>query len=123
MTDKDIYCTITMGNCHHIGTKCSECPLTDLVCDEFNNCVDIAYDAGYERGKAEAKAEHYKECDRCQYSLRKEVIEEVRENATDEFRAKVSKDIEEFAEKVKSQVYDLVIEVEKFAERMKEKKE
>lgn len=82
-----------------------------------------SYDAGYEIGKADAKAEHDKECDRCQYSLRKEVIEEVREDATDEFRAKVSKDIEIFAEKVKSQVYDLVLEVEKFAERMKEQKE
>lgn len=41
------------------------------------------------------------------------------EEATDEFSAKVSKDVEYFAEKVKSQVYDLVLEVERFAERMK----
>lgn len=48
---------------------------------------------------------------------------EVKEKAVNEFRTKVSKDIEFFTEKVKLQVYDLVLEVENFTERIKEHKE
>lgn len=42
---KDI-CVYTRAKCHHKGCKCSECPLTDLICDEFDECLDLSYEQG-----------------------------------------------------------------------------
>lgn len=39
-------CVYTRAECHHQGTKCSECPLTDLICDEFTDCLDLSYQQG-----------------------------------------------------------------------------
>lgn len=42
----DYECVYTRAECHHRGCKCSECPITDLVCDEFNDCLDLSYQQG-----------------------------------------------------------------------------
>lgn len=39
-------CVYTRTECHHQGCKCSECPITELICDEFNDCLDLSYEAG-----------------------------------------------------------------------------
>ena len=57
-------CVHTRTKCHHENCKCSECPLTELFCDEFYTAIDRCYDdayasgclAGIELGKAEAEA-------------------------------------------------------------------
>lgn len=56
-------CVHTRTKCHHENCKCSECPLTELFCDEFYTAIDRCYEdayakgclAGIELGKAEAK--------------------------------------------------------------------
>lgn len=56
-------CVHTRTKCHHENCKCSECPLTELFCDEFYTTIDRCYEdayargclAGIELGKAEAK--------------------------------------------------------------------
>lgn len=56
-------CVHTRTKCHHENCKCSECPLTELFCDEFFTAIDRCYEdayargclAGIELGKAEAK--------------------------------------------------------------------
>lgn len=56
-------CVHTRTECHHENCKCSECPLTELFCDEFYTAIDRCYEdayargclAGIELGKAEAK--------------------------------------------------------------------
>lgn len=56
-------CVHTKSKCHHEEYKCSECPLTELICDEFYKAIDRCYEeayasgclAGLELGKAEAK--------------------------------------------------------------------
>lgn len=57
-------CVHTKATCHHEGYKCSECPLTELFCDEFYKVIDRCYGeayasgclAGIELGKSEAEA-------------------------------------------------------------------
>lgn len=57
-------CVHTKSQCHHEDYKCSECPLTELFCDEFYKAIDRCYEeayasgclAGMELGKSEAKA-------------------------------------------------------------------
>lgn len=57
-------CVHTKATCHHEGYKCSECPLTELFCDEFYKVIDRCYEeayasgclAGIELGKSEAEA-------------------------------------------------------------------
>lgn len=56
-------CVHTRTECHHENCKCSECPLTELFCDEFYIAIDRCYEdayaigclAGIELGKTEAK--------------------------------------------------------------------
>ena len=56
-------CVHTRTKCHHENCKCSECPLTELFCDEFYTAIDRCYEdayargclAGIELGKAEVK--------------------------------------------------------------------
>lgn len=56
-------CVHTRTKCHHENCKCSECPLTELFCDEFCTTIDRCYEdayargclAGIELGKAETK--------------------------------------------------------------------
>ena len=56
-------CVHTRTKCHHENCKCSECPLTELFCDEFYTAIDRCYEDAYARGclagmeveKAEAK--------------------------------------------------------------------
>ena len=56
-------CVHTRTKCHHENCKCSECPLTELFCDEFFTAIDRCYEdayargclAGIELGKAEAE--------------------------------------------------------------------
>lgn len=58
-------CVHTKAQCHHMEYKCSECPLTELFCDEFYKAIDRCYEeayasgclAGIELGKTEAEAE------------------------------------------------------------------
>lgn len=58
-------CVHTKATCHHEGYKCSECPLTELFCDEFYKAIDRCYEeayasgclAGIELGKSEAEEE------------------------------------------------------------------
>ena len=58
-------CVHTRTKCHHENCKCSECPLTELFCDEFYTAIDRCYEdayasgclAGIELRKAEAEAE------------------------------------------------------------------
>ena len=57
-------CVHTKSQCHHENCKCSECPLTELLCDEFYKAIDRCYEetyasgclAGIELGKSEAEA-------------------------------------------------------------------
>lgn len=57
-------CVHTRTKCHHENYKCSECPLTELFCDEFYTAIDRCYEdayasgclAGMELGESEAKA-------------------------------------------------------------------
>lgn len=57
-------CVHTRTKCHHENCKCSECPLTELFCDEFYTAIDRCYEdayargclAGIELGKKEAEA-------------------------------------------------------------------
>lgn len=48
-------------------------------CSSWESCTAEAY----EQGKADAKAEHDKECDRCLFSLRKERMDEAKKDAID----------------------------------------
>lgn len=64
-------CVHTRTKCHHENCKCSECPLTELLCDEFYTAIDRCYEdayasgclAGIELGKAEAKLKEMEEKD------------------------------------------------------------
>ena len=64
-------CVHTRTECHHENCKCSECPLTELFCDEFYIAIDRCYEdayargclAGIELGKAEAKLAEMEEKD------------------------------------------------------------
>ena len=64
-------CVHTRTKCHHENCKCSECPLTELFCDEFYTTIDRCYEdayargclAGIELGKAEAKLKEMEEKD------------------------------------------------------------
>lgn len=57
-------CVHTKSQCHHENCKCSECPLTELFCDEFYKAIDRCYEdayasgclAGIELGKTEVEA-------------------------------------------------------------------
>lgn len=57
-------CVHTKSQCHHENYKCSECPLTELFCDEFYKAIDRCHEeayasgclAGMELGKSEAEA-------------------------------------------------------------------
>lgn len=64
-------CVHTRTKCHHENCKCSECPLTELFCDEFFTAIDRCYEDAYARGclagmeveKAEAKLKEMEEKD------------------------------------------------------------
>ncbi len=64
-------CVHTRTKCHHENCKCSECPLTELFCDEFYTAIDRCYGDAYARGclagmeveKAEAKLKEMEEKD------------------------------------------------------------
>ena len=47
-------CSWTRNECHHPGSKCSECPVMDLMGPEFDVCVQASYDAGWNKGMKEA---------------------------------------------------------------------
>lgn len=57
-------CVHIKSTCYHENYKCSECPLTELFCDEFYKAIDRCYEeayasgclAGMELGKSEAEA-------------------------------------------------------------------
>lgn len=57
-------CVHIKSTCYHEDYKCSECPLTELFCDEFYKAIDRCYEeayasgclAGIELGKSEAEA-------------------------------------------------------------------
>lgn len=57
-------CVHIKSTCYHENYKCSECPLTELFCDEFYKAIDMCYEeayasgclAGIELGKTEAEA-------------------------------------------------------------------
>lgn len=57
-------CVHTRASCHHTESKCSECPMTELFCEEFYRAIDRCYEytyasgclAGIELGKSEAEA-------------------------------------------------------------------
>lgn len=57
-------CVHIKSTCYHENYKCSECPLTELFCDEFYKAIDRCYEeayasgclAGIELGKTEAEA-------------------------------------------------------------------
>ena len=56
-------CVHIKSTCYHENYKCSECPLTELFCDEFYKAIDRCYEeayasgclAGIELGKTEAE--------------------------------------------------------------------
>lgn len=58
-------CVHIKSTCYHEDYKCSECPLTELFCDEFYKAIDRCYEEAYASGclagielgesKAEAK--------------------------------------------------------------------
>lgn len=56
-------CVHIKSTCYHENYKCSECPLTELFCNEFYKAIDRCYEeayasgcfAGIELGKSEAK--------------------------------------------------------------------
>jgi hypothetical protein len=62
-------CVHTRTKCHHENCKCSECPLTELFCDEFYTAIDRCYEDAYASGclagmeveKAEAKLKEIEE--------------------------------------------------------------
>lgn len=43
-------CVHTKTQCHHMEYKCSECPLTELFCDEFYLAIDRCYEDAYANG-------------------------------------------------------------------------
>lgn len=43
-------CVHTKSQCHHMEYKCSECPLTELFCDEFYKAIDRCYEEAYASG-------------------------------------------------------------------------
>ena len=43
-------CVHTKSQCHHENCKCSECPLTELFCDEFYKAIDRCYEEAYASG-------------------------------------------------------------------------
>lgn len=57
-------CVHIKSTCYHEDYKCSECPITELFCDEFYKAIDRCYEeayasgclAGIELGKSEAEA-------------------------------------------------------------------
>lgn len=57
-------CVHIKSTCYHEDCKCSECPITELLCDEFYKAIDRCYEeayasgclAGMELGKSEAEA-------------------------------------------------------------------
>ena len=57
-------CVHIKSTCYHEDYKCSECPLTELFCDEFYKAIDRCYEeayasgclAGIELGKSKAEA-------------------------------------------------------------------
>lgn len=57
-------CVHIKSTCYHEDYKCSECPLTELFCDEFYKAIDRCYEeayasgclAGIELGKFKAEA-------------------------------------------------------------------
>lgn len=65
--DATVYreCVHIKSACYHEDYKCSECPLTELFCDEFYKAIDRCYEeayasgclAGIELGKYKAEAE------------------------------------------------------------------
>lgn len=43
-------CVHTRTQCHHMEYKCSECPITELLCDEFYKAIDRCYEEAYASG-------------------------------------------------------------------------
>lgn len=43
-------CVHTKTQCYHMEYKCSECPLTELFCDEFYLAIDRCYEDAYANG-------------------------------------------------------------------------
>lgn len=43
-------CVHTRAACHHRESKCSECPITELFCDEFYKAIDRCYEDAYASG-------------------------------------------------------------------------
>lgn len=78
---KEWECVYTRAECHHRGTKCSECPVTDLICDEFTECLDLSY----EQGKVVAEEEHKKTCDTCIHKVSASDIKAIEESAVEKF--------------------------------------
>lgn len=54
-------CVHTRASCHHRELKCSECPMTELFCDEFYVAIDICHEEAYASGYlAGIEVEKYK---------------------------------------------------------------
>lgn len=43
-------CVHIKSTCYHENYKCSECPLTELFCDEFYKAIDRCYEGAYASG-------------------------------------------------------------------------
>lgn len=43
-------CVHIKADCIHKSCKCSECPMTDLICDEFYACIDRCHEEAYADG-------------------------------------------------------------------------
>lgn len=43
-------CVHIKSTCYHENYKCSECPLTELFCDEFYKAIDRCYEEAYASG-------------------------------------------------------------------------
>lgn len=43
-------CVHIKSTCYHENYKCSECPLTELFCDEFYKAIDRRYEEAYANG-------------------------------------------------------------------------
>ena len=43
-------CVHIKSTCYHEDYKCSECPLTELFCDEFYKAIDRCYEEAYANG-------------------------------------------------------------------------
>lgn len=43
-------CVHIKSTCYHENYKCSECPLTELLCDEFYLAIDRCYEDAYANG-------------------------------------------------------------------------